>query len=128
VFDGLLFVPIALVMHGFSRHPRAGFFVLSVVLSAAYEIGFIALTGQTLGKRWTRIRVVNSEGSIPTPSQACMRWVVTTGLPQLIGLVAPALTLLYPLVDDLWAVRDADNQALHDKAAATYVVAAAPRV
>lgn len=77
--------------------------------------------GQTIGKQVVGIRVVPVEGGPITMARAASRELLWKGLILgLIGgiLIIPSLlNLMWPLFDDL-------HRALHDKGAATLVVAA----
>jgi uncharacterized RDD family membrane protein YckC len=77
-----------------------------------------AHNGQTVGKQAMGIRVVRENGQPVTIPSAIVR--ETLGR-QLISLVTYGL---YLLPDYLWPLRDSRNQALHDKIARTFVVAA----
>ena len=74
--------------------------------------------GQTVGKQAMGIRVVRENGQPMTIPSAIVR--ETLGR-QLISLLSYGL-YLFP--DYLWPLRDSRNQALHDKIARTFVVAA----
>jgi uncharacterized RDD family membrane protein YckC len=125
LLDGVVLLPIWLVLvlsfggspasDGAFQIPDTALRVFWVV-GAAYEIGLIALTGQTLGKRWMGIRVVDATtGAVPNLDQAGRR-----AAPTLLGIV-PFLGTLAPLlyVPALWQPR---RQGLHDSLAATVVV------
>jgi uncharacterized RDD family membrane protein YckC len=120
-----------------SRLRWVGF--LSVLVAyCGYEIGFVATSGQTLGKSALRIRVVSLEtGEHPGVGGAFARWVV----PALAGLVAPVLlspgylsgtggpfagrarwALYVTLIIYAWALWDPHRQGIHDKIAQTVVV------
>jgi uncharacterized RDD family membrane protein YckC len=86
------------------------------LVAVAYEIGMIARGGQTVGKRWLGIKVVDATtGAVPNLDQAGRRAAPT--LIQIIPVVgAFAIALYLPL---LWRPR---RQGLHDRLAATVVV------
>jgi len=78
--------------------------------------------GQTLGKQLVGIRVVRTNGEPMTFWVGVLRWVVAQQLLLFITFN------VYALFDYLWPLGDAQNRALHDKAAKTWVLrAAAPR-
>jgi uncharacterized RDD family membrane protein YckC len=52
--------------------------------------------GQTIGKIWTKIKVIGAEGNIPSVSQCAIRWMFL--------LVDGYLFLLFTLVDPVFAV------------------------
>lgn len=91
------------------------------VVYFVYEALMLASSGQTVGKRWMRIRVAMlADGSVPTRSAAWTRAAVYS-LP---GIV-PCLGFLFWLVNVLWHLFDHPfRQCLHDKAANTVVVSA----
>ena len=72
--------------------------------------------GQSLGKQWLGIRVVRTDGEPVTFGTGVLRTVIGQ---QLLIMVT---FYLYAFADYLWPLRDAQNQALHDKIAKTWVV------
>jgi uncharacterized RDD family membrane protein YckC len=76
--------------------------------------------GQTLGKQALGIRVVR------TTDQPVGFWngFLRNGIAQ--QLLIAITFYVYALFDYLWPLRDAQNQALHDKIAKTWVVRTAP--
>jgi uncharacterized RDD family membrane protein YckC len=102
-----------------------GLWVLGILATAAaLIIPFVYFAilngnerGQTLGKRATGIRVRKKDGVTPLGTgRALGRYAI----------VAVVATVLGPLilVDYLWPLWDADNQALHDKVVDSVVVRA----
>jgi uncharacterized RDD family membrane protein YckC len=92
-----------------------GMFLLSIAL---YEVAFIAMRGQTPGKKSVGLRVVGLDGRLPGWGAAFLRFACTSGIvwipsigPFLAGFVF------------LWVAWDRDGQGLHDKLARTRVVA-----
>jgi uncharacterized RDD family membrane protein YckC len=125
LLDGVVLLPIWLVLvlsfggspasDGAFQIPDTALRVFWVV-GTAYEIGLIALSGQTLGKRWMGIRVVDATtGAVPNLDQAGRR-----AAPSLLGIV-PFLGTLAPLLylPAIWQPR---RQGLHDSLASTVVV------
>ncbi|MGK5743179.1 RDD family protein [Micromonospora sp. URMC 103] len=98
-----------------------------VALWLAYEVPAVASTGQTLGKRIMRIKVV----SLPTDEpigfgRSLRRWNTYGGLPTLLWCCF-GLGLLFQLLDALSPLFDHPmRQALHDKRARTAVVQLPP--
>ena len=100
--------------------------VETIVYAVAIPLGFLyapllmmrrgTANGQTFGKQMLDIRVVRTSGEPVTFWNAFLRQVV--GQQLLMGLTL----YLYAFVDYLWPLRDARNQALHDKIASTLVV------
>jgi uncharacterized RDD family membrane protein YckC len=125
LLDGLVLTPILVLLVGLTGgFPEGGrsfampdtAFRLYWLVVVAYEVGLIALSGQTLGKRWLGIRVVDATtGAVPNLDQAGRR-----AAPSLLGIV-PFLGTLAPLLylPALWQPR---RQGFHDSLAATVVV------
>jgi uncharacterized RDD family membrane protein YckC len=90
--------------------------VLSVfVAPAIYFTMLHGRSGQTLGKRWLRLRVVDAEtGAAIGYGRAFGRWLLVTVLNFFCGLLG--------LLDGLWPLWDQQNQTWHDKAVSTVVV------
>jgi len=94
-----------------------------LVLAAVYEIGFVAMTGQTLGKRLLRIQVVDvTTGRPPRLGGAAIRYLLPA-VPALAPGVGPLLGLLVYLS----AIWSPTRQGWHDRAAGTVVVRTAAR-
>ncbi len=101
-----------------------GFFLLAIALSAIqvlYEVGFVALRGQTPGAMLMKVKVVrHADGQIPGWGPAFMRW-----LPNLVSLV-PCLGSFLSLGLWIWALVNLFNNPLRqtpfDLAAKTVVV------
>jgi uncharacterized RDD family membrane protein YckC len=95
---------------------------LAAALWFAYEVPSVANTGQTLGKRLLRIKVVRLESTEPLGFGRSIRRWNTQGLPVLlwwcfgIGFLLQLLDALFVLIDQPL------RQALHDKSAFTAVV------
>lgn len=79
-----------------------------------------AITGQTLGMRLRKVKVVRIDGSPVGWAGAFARFVV----PLAIALLLPQLGALIGLGMVLWFLRDRNAQGFHDKLARTLVVAA----
>jgi uncharacterized RDD family membrane protein YckC len=82
----------------------------ALVMASLYFGLFWSLTGQTLGHRMLRLRVVDPRGRPPRPWWAALR-VLGHGL----GLLAGAMGWL-------WVAFDREKRGLHDHLARTYVV------
>jgi uncharacterized RDD family membrane protein YckC len=92
--------------------------ILQLLVTAIYYIPLTKLTGATLGKMATGIRVRPlAEEGLPSWSQSVLRFV---GF-QLIAAV-PSVGGLYFILDSLWCLWDPRRQCLHDKIARTAVV------
>jgi uncharacterized RDD family membrane protein YckC len=91
--------------------------LLAILAIAIYQWVLISRTGQSLGKKWTGIRITLLDGSPVSFSTgvALRNWV-----PKLMGSV-PVLGALFQLVDCLYIFRD-DRRCIHDHIAGTRVV------
>lgn len=98
--------------------------LIGVVAYFVYYVGFLGWKQATPGKLavGTRVRLRERPGPMPTGT-ILLRWLTSSG-PSLLGSVPliGILANLYVLLDSLWPLWDANNQALHDKAAKTNVV------
>jgi uncharacterized RDD family membrane protein YckC len=85
---------------------------LSVLLGLAYFCYFWSSNGggQTLGMRVLDLKVVRTDGSALTLTQALIRYV---------GLFVSFICLAIGVI---WVAFDADKQGWHDKIAGTYVI------
>ncbi|MER8044253.1 RDD family protein [Streptomyces sp. NPDC094032] len=98
------------------------FQLITIVAYVGYDTLMTAKLGQTLGKKWLKLRVAMlNDGSTPTMNTSLIRAIVLW-LPTLIccACLWPLLLLILILVDKPY------KQGLHDKAAKTVVVQVAP--
>lgn len=109
---------------------RASGLQMAIILLAAaiwwaYEVPAVANTGQTLGKRLTRLKVVPVEpGGQLGFARSFRRWN-TLGLPTLLWICCVGFIL--QLIDCIYLLFDRPlQQALHDKSARTVVVQLPP--
>ena len=95
---------------------EAGIVIFSLGLSYLYSVEVMHRSGQTLGKRIMKIRVVPLDPNLRlTRTIAVKRWA-TEFLPG-------TFVAVYALLDGLWQLWDRPfQQTLHDKAAQTVVV------
>ena len=84
--------------------------LLNLALAVAYYGGLWATTGQTLGQKVLRIKVVQPDGSKLTWENAILRYL---------GYI---LNSLFVGLGFLWALWDKEKQGWHDKLAGAYVV------
>jgi uncharacterized RDD family membrane protein YckC len=107
-----IFVPILLI--------EAGLVVFSLLCYYVYAVEYMHRTGQTLGKRLMKIRVVPIDPDRTlTRGMAAKRYLVE----YVVGVVVP----FFHYLDGLWQLWDKPyQQALHDKAARTVVVKVSP--
>ena len=98
------------------------YFVVMLVIVAAvyvYEVELMFRTGQTLGKRAMKIRVVSLDGLPMDRGIAAKRWLAAN--------VASMVIPMYSWIDGLWQLWDQPlRQCLHDKYARTIVVKDVP--
>ncbi|MGY0486268.1 RDD family protein [Streptomyces sp. WG-D5] len=100
---------------------RFGQSLLGAVLYVGYDTIMTAKTGQTLGKKWMKLRVANlSDGATPS---------VQTSLLRAIVLWVPAVfccACIWTAISGGWSFFDKPyKQGLHDKAVKTVVVSTA---
>ncbi|MEU6878492.1 RDD family protein [Streptomyces sp. NPDC046712] len=94
------------------------FQLITIVAYVGYDTVMVAKNGQTLGKKWMKLRVAMlNDGSTP-PMNASLIRAIVLWLPALIccACLWPLLLLILILVDKPY------KQGLHDKAAKTVVV------
>ncbi len=91
--------------------------VISVVVSALYQLPQNKAWGRTLGKRALGIRIRPVAADVPLGwGQVVARWGVFEACSLVLGGLPLLLDCLWPLWDRPW------QQALHDKAARTIVI------
>lgn len=122
ILDGLLVgVPTAVVL--VLLGVKAGSLVW-VALSWLPPLVYLVLmlsrsgphNGQTLGKQWLGVRVVETGGGDVTTGTALKRTLLGE---TLLGIVTFGI---YSLLDALWCLWDGKRQTLHDKIGGTVVV------
>lgn len=89
--------------------------VLLLLAIVVYQIYLLSTEGQTLGKRWMKVRVTSLDGSNPGFVRVFLLRAVVNGL---LGVIP-----FYGLVDILFIFAQ-DQRCLHDKIAGTRVVLA----
>ncbi len=93
-----------------------------LVLALLYTVPMSARTGQTLGKRLRKLKLVKVDGSEPGWSASLIHYgvpiVLTLALSGFLGPIA----LVLGLGGVLWNIRDRNRQGIHDKLAKTFVV------
>jgi uncharacterized RDD family membrane protein YckC len=94
-----------------------GAFLITVVITIAYELVLTAIKGQTVGKMIMGIKVVRSaDGQVPGFGPSFMRWLLPI-IGAVICGIGQILVYLSPLFDSSGRV-----QGWHDKAANTLVI------
>jgi uncharacterized RDD family membrane protein YckC len=97
--------------------------LLAMALWFAYEVPATAHSGQTLGKRAARIKVVRVESQEPLGFLRAIRRWNPMGLPLLLLYCCGPFLVVLQLLDLVFIPIDRVNRmALHDRSAGTYVV------
>jgi uncharacterized RDD family membrane protein YckC len=97
--------------------------LLAMALWFAYEVPATAHSGQTLGKRAARIKVVRVENEEPLGLLRAIRRWNPMGLPLLLLACCGLFFVVLQFVDVLFIPIDrVQRMALHDRSAGTYVV------
>jgi uncharacterized RDD family membrane protein YckC len=99
---------------------EAGIVLFVLLAYYLYAVEYMLRSGQTIGKRLMKIRVVPLD-----PSRRLTRWMATKRylVEWGVGVIVP----LFHYLDGLWLVWDKPyQQTLHDKAAGTVVVKVSP--
>jgi uncharacterized RDD family membrane protein YckC len=93
-----------------------GFYALILAVYYVYYVELFYKSGQTVGKRVMRIRVIPLDPSARlTRGKAATRYLLQCVAPMFVGFL--------PLLDGLWQLWDKPyQQTLHDKAAQTVVI------
>ena len=99
--------------------------IIANLILFIYFIYFTATTGQTIGKKICKIKVVKIDGSDVGFISSMIRYlplIIRFSLVLIFyGLIIKALSILI-LIDYLWIFFDNKKQCLHDKLAGTYVI------
>jgi len=125
IVGGVIVVLVALVAEGFGVGIGLveGVFLaalLIVLASLLYDPLFIAIRGQTVGKKATGIRVVRADnGELPTLGRSFARWALPGVLLAIPGAGYALAALCFSSL-----LRDASRRGWHDKVAGTVVVKA----
>jgi curved DNA-binding protein CbpA len=99
-------------------------FAATMVLALLYLVPLTALTGQTLGKRLRKIRVVRLDGSRPGWSAALVRFGVPIMIATILWTYLQQLALAVVLLGMIGWINNPNKQGLHDRLAKTVVVEA----
>ncbi|HEX2569383.1 MAG TPA: RDD family protein [Polyangia bacterium] len=134
MLDGLLYIPALfpgailtfLFFVAASDSKPAGAVIAGMAVCAMgwlglsiYQWSLISRTGQSLGKRWLRIRIVRVDGR---PVDFTSGVILRSWVPFLIGLI-PYVGILFGLIDSL-CIFSSERRCLHDGIAGTKVIAA----
>ena len=123
MFDGFLFLGLAFVvlLVPFSLGAQRG---LVTAVSALYLILATALTGQTVGKKLFRIRVVDiATGQLCGLKAATLRWLVPAA-PALVGWVSPTVASYvtwFSFAVFVPILKGPQHRGIHDLVAGTIV-------
>ena len=97
-------------------------FILLASIVTLYEIAFIAVKGQTIGKLATKIKIVRVDnGDVPGWKHSIHRFLLPTALAMI-----PVFGLLLGVLPYLSAFWNDSRQGWHDKTAKTIAVKVAP--
>jgi curved DNA-binding protein CbpA len=94
------------------------------ILALLYTVPMSARTGQTLGKRLRKVRLVREDGSAPRFGASLTHYGVPIAVALLLSGFLGPLALVAALGMVLWNLRDRNRQGVHDKLAHTFVVQA----
>ncbi len=86
------------------------YFIVVLILSLVYFTYFHASTGQTIGKKFLKIKVIQTSGEPLNYKIAFIRWA---------GYLISEFAIFLGFI---WVVFDKNKQGWHDKIAGTYVV------
>ena len=116
---GILLIAVDNFRDGIAPVAIVGLVILFSTITVGQALYFTILNGnergQTYGKRALGIRVIDAQTGGPIGyGRSFGRWFVPFAVNSLCGV--------FSIVDDLWPLRDARNQALHDKVANSIVV------
>lgn len=126
VVDGLVMAPVSILLtrHAWeTEEPAWGWVATGAVV--AYQVVLTALSGQTLGKRLLRTRVVRD---LPGPSPTACGWSGAVSrhavlvLPGLLPVVGGAASALVPVAVLVSMAVDDLRRGLHDRIAGTRVI------
>ncbi|HZS38309.1 MAG TPA: RDD family protein [Polyangia bacterium] len=139
IIDGLLYLATmipAIVVVALIRARELGTVgIVAIVLGigilplAIYQWYLVSTTGQTLAKKWLRIRIVKMDGSpVDFMSGVFLRvwlpWLILQALGFMVGLAGGKdFSWIFSLVDCLW-IFGAQSRCVHDLIAGTKVVVA----
>jgi uncharacterized RDD family membrane protein YckC len=132
LLDSLIQVPLVLPLmyamgyfDGVTRGVKPGFGMMALGSLVGFVVFLVvqgyplATAGQTWGKKWLNLKIVDMEGRKPEFVRLVGLRYATTQAAMLI----PGLGSIYALVDTLFIFRD-DKRCIHDHIAGTRVVVA----
>jgi uncharacterized RDD family membrane protein YckC len=113
IIDAIGLGILSSILNGILRlDPTTGGSGLNLLIGLVYFVVLWSSTGhgQTLGMRVLNLKVIKTDGSELTYTQAAIRYV---------GLIISFAVLAIGVI---WVAFDADRQGWHDKIAGTYVI------
>ncbi len=103
--------PDLLVAGILDRNPMAaGAAGLLLGIGALYQFYLGGITGQTIGKRLFRLRVISTRGTTPGPLRGLLRFMLMLASVLPVGL------------GWIWCLFDRERRSLHDHLAGTFVI------
>ncbi len=106
------------------RTPYLLVYLAIFVLALLYTVPMSVRSGQTLGKRLRKVKLVRIDGSPPGWSSALIHYGIPIFLTLALIQVLGPLAIIIGLGTTLWSIRDKNRQGLNDKLAKTFVVEA----
>ena len=126
IIDNLILLVAGTILFAIVEIP-----VLGLVITVPYYVLFTYKLGQTPGKRFLGIQVVDAAGTIPDIRRVLLRELVAKSVPSMF-LLAGSFSVLFSiagyttgtllLLGYLWIAHDQRKRGLHDYIAGTYVV------
>lgn len=98
--------------------------ILTLLAAIAYYAFMHAITGQTLGKKAAKIKVVRRNGMPLSFGRAFWRAVAYLVIPNLASFLIPVLGSLVSLAMYAWPLFNREHRAVHDFMADTWVIKA----
>lgn len=113
LLDSVIIIALSMILAAVFAMVKQGAIgsLAQLLLGIGYYVWFQSQTGQTLGKKVMKIKVVNSAGATPS--------LGTFALREIVGKLVSSLILGIGYLMVAW---DSKKQGLHDKIAGTYVV------
>jgi uncharacterized RDD family membrane protein YckC len=112
IIDAIILGIVGGILNALLRSEPRTAGAINVLLGLVYFVYFWSASGQgqTLGMRVLNLKVIKTDGSMLTYTQAVIRYL---------GLF---LSFLVVLIGVIWVAFDPEKQGWHDKIAGTYVV------
>ena len=126
IIDNLILLVAGTILFAIVEIPALG-----LIITVPYYVLFTYKLGQTPGKRFLGLQVVDAERAIPNFRRVMLREFVVKSAPSMLilagaysilFLIAGYLTGTLLLLGYLWIARDPRKRGLHDYIAGTYVI------